>query len=107
MKKTIFVLLAIALVIGFTVSAMAQSGQENINASEPVTGETSRNPAAVDCPFAPDGGTGCCLQGYDGPATGSSHPGSCCRVSPSGSASESTQNAAAASSQVQRGCCVR
>lgn len=110
MKKLIFILLCVSLAIVFSVSVLAQSGEEDISISDTTSNEQLQNAGIAYCPFAQDDKAGCWLLGDDGSKTGYSNPPGCCQFKQLQSQTVSSQDegdSASAPSQIQRGCCWR
>ena len=110
MKKLIFVVLFLSLAIAFSLSVLAQSGEEDISIPNATANEQLQDEAVASCPFAQDGRAGCYILGYDGSQNGNDLSRSCCQSyqfqsPPEVSLDEGGSDSAP--SQIQGGCCSR
>ncbi len=110
MKKLILVVLFLSLTIVFSLSVMAQSGQEDVSVPNTTANEQLQDEAVAYCPSAQDGRAGCYILGYDGSQDGNDRSRSCCQSyqfqsPPEVSLDEGGSDSAP--SQIQRGCCGR
>jgi hypothetical protein len=108
MKKLILVVLFLSLAIVFSLSVMAQSGQEDVSVPNTTANEQLQDEAVAYCPFAQDGQAGCYIPGYDGSQDGNDRSRSCCQSDQFQSPPEVSLDEGgsdSAPSQIQGGCC--
>jgi len=108
MKKLILVVLFLSLAIVFSLSVMAQSGQEDVSVPDTTADEQLQDEAVAYCPFAQDGQAGCYIPGYDGSQNGNDRSYSCCQSDQFQSPPEVSLDEGgsdSAPSQIQGGCC--
>lgn len=108
MKKLMLVVLFLSLAIVFSLSVMAQSGQEDVSVPDTTADEQLQDEAVAYSPFVQDGQAGCYILGCDGSQNGNDRSRSCCQSyqfqsPPEVSLDEGSSDSAP--SQIQGGCC--